>query len=330
MVENYDVAKMVEIARMHYVDGQKQETIGKEFGVSRSTVSLMLAEAKRLGIVQINIHDPNLNNEEVAGKIEKLFGVNKCIVVPTGVREEKALLKIVASQAASYVKGIMRSHSSIGVFHGLSCSEFMRTFPKDANVCDVDVVPLIGGLSGSMEKHNMQESISSFAEKVQGHAVPIFAPGMVESLQDKQHILSSMYMNAILEKWKNLDCAVLGIGGPPEFYSEIPQVVTLDSLIDKVNKIPDRAIGNIAGQYFNIKGEILDSDYNKKLIAIGEEDLRNANNIVGIACCEYKVLSSIAILISGMLTCFVTDERNANMILHLMEDKRITALGDMF
>jgi len=82
MEQSRDIQKLVQIAKMYYIEGMTQESIAKIIGISRSTVSQLITEAKNAGLVQITIKDPAANNQELASEFEKRFGLRKCIVVP--------------------------------------------------------------------------------------------------------------------------------------------------------------------------------------------------------------------------------------------------------
>lgn len=69
-MDNSDIQKLVEIAKMYYNDHMTQEMISKVFSISRSAVSMCLTEAKNIGIVQVQINDPSQNNEDLAGRME--------------------------------------------------------------------------------------------------------------------------------------------------------------------------------------------------------------------------------------------------------------------
>ena len=55
-----DLQLMVSVARMYYQQGLKQEEIAKRVKVSRASISLILAEARRSGIVEITIRNLSL------------------------------------------------------------------------------------------------------------------------------------------------------------------------------------------------------------------------------------------------------------------------------
>ena len=128
-MENLDIQKLVEISKMYYNEHMTQEVISKYFSISRSAVSLCLAEAKNVGIVQIQINDPSENNETLARQMEETFGLKKCIAVPSGTYREDVLVHMVVSQAVRYAIPLMKSHSCVGTSWGGACYEFMQHFP---------------------------------------------------------------------------------------------------------------------------------------------------------------------------------------------------------
>ena len=58
-VSRRDLGLMHRAARLYYVDELNQAAIADRLTVSRPTVSRLLAEARRVGIVQITVHDPD-------------------------------------------------------------------------------------------------------------------------------------------------------------------------------------------------------------------------------------------------------------------------------
>jgi DNA-binding transcriptional regulator LsrR (DeoR family) len=84
MEQKYETQLLVKVAQMYYVYGNKQSEIAEELKISRSSVSLILTEAKERGIVEVKyiIKNPLLNNDRLSREIENLFDIKRCIVIP--------------------------------------------------------------------------------------------------------------------------------------------------------------------------------------------------------------------------------------------------------
>src|SRR5690554_5431542 len=101
MITKYDMELMVKVAQMYYVENMKQEKIAKQLQISRSLISMILAEAREVGIVEINVRNPLSNNSELAKEIKSLFELKDCIIVPTAVQDVRTLRKLVAQRAVA-------------------------------------------------------------------------------------------------------------------------------------------------------------------------------------------------------------------------------------
>lgn len=325
-IEITELQEMVQVARMYYKDGLTQNKIAKEFGISRSSISILLTEAKKRGIVQINIMDPLANNETLSSQMENLFGLEKCIVVPGGKYKEKILLQMVALQASKFMAEIMSSHTCVGISWGSACYEFIRAFPEETELCDINVVPLIGGSPLLAQEFQLNESVRNFAEKLRGIPTLIYSPGMVDTLEDKKRILDSAYMQSILEKWACLDVAIVGIGRPPKVFDEHNTEYIGRNMLDIINESPDIPVGDLCARRFNIKGEFIQCNYNDRLIGIDENGLRNAKKIMAVAIGKEKIFSIIGALNTKLLNYLVLDEMTAQNIIQTFQAKSIKAI----
>ena len=318
-MDNSSIQKLVEIAKMYYNQGMTQEMIAKTFDISRSAVSMYLTDAKNNGIIDIQIKDPSKNNEELATRLEKEFGLRRCIVVPSGTHNKKALLRVVTSQAIRLATDLFTSHSSIGVAWGNTCYEFMHAFPENTDLCDVSVVPLVGSSPLLTQENQLNESIRLFSDKLRGYPMFIYSPGFVDTMEDRQRIVESSYMQPILDRWKHLDYAVLGIGRLQE-RGELRQFRSGGrNMLEEIIRCPDMAVGDLCARQFNIRGEFIDCGFNQRLIGIDEEGLRGTKHVLALAVGGDKVLPIIGALRIGVIHYFCTDENTARQLLALLD-----------
>ena len=57
MADEEEVRMLAEITRLYYEEEWTQQRIAKKFNMSRSLVSKLLSKARKIGIVEIIIHD---------------------------------------------------------------------------------------------------------------------------------------------------------------------------------------------------------------------------------------------------------------------------------
>lgn len=85
-------------------------------------------------------------------------------------------------------------------------------FQKIQTCAIITVVPLIGISPLLTQTYQLNESVRMFSNKLRGNPLFIYSPGFVENIEDKKKILSCDFMRPILERWKDVDFAIVGIG----------------------------------------------------------------------------------------------------------------------
>jgi deoxyribonucleoside regulator len=323
LTPRYDEEVMAQIAQMYYIEGITQSMIAKQLGLSRATVCMILSDAREYGIVEINIKHPKKYNEQLAFiAMQRYRSLKQCYVIPTGITSISMLTKVVASQGTFIAKKELSSHSTIGVAWGTTIYEFMNAFDNDSNLNDIQVIPLIGGTNRISSEFQLNEMVRKLAEKLQGTPSFIHAPAYAESIEDRELYMSSKSMQDIAEKWEKLDAAIVSIGAMPEYYQS-------DSLFDsKVLYNPfviktmfeqdsNRAVGDICGRRFNIMGQFLDNEHNRKLIAISEECLSTVGKVICIASGHHKVLSIVGGLRTNTIDVLITDENTIKSVIEV-------------
>ena len=73
-------------AWLYYEENRTQAEIGEELGISRATVSRLLAEARIRGVVHIEIRDPDAGELTLlAAALEKGLGLARVLVTPNAM-----------------------------------------------------------------------------------------------------------------------------------------------------------------------------------------------------------------------------------------------------
>lgn len=314
MKARYDIQLMVRVSKMYYLEELTQDMIAKEIGISRSTVSMILSEAKNFGIVEVRINDPKNNVRDAAEGLKDRYGLKDCFVIPTEIDSIGLITQIVASQGAEYAENILKSHSTVGIAWGMTCYEFMHSFVNNSKLSDINVVPLIGGTTRVSSEYQLNEMVRMFAEKLQGSPSFIYAPAIAASTSDKDLYMQSVSMRSIIDKWNIMDAAVISVGAPPEYYDN-RTIADPNRMKQVFEEDETKPVGDICARRFNIKGRFIEDEYSARIVGIGEETIRKINSVICIAAGRQKVLSIIGALRTNVINYLVTDEATARSVL---------------
>jgi deoxyribonucleoside regulator len=320
MSSRLDVALVVKVAQMYYLDGLKQEEIAKQIGISRSLISMILTEAKESGIVEITIRDPLRNHDDLSRRLAAFYPKTTFTVVPTSSRDPDALRKLVAQRAADLLARTLREGDVLGLAWGRTCLELVNAFrPKEK--LEVSVVPLIGGSFQTARYFQINELVRVLAERCGGTPYFIHAPALASSREERDLYLASASLQGIRQHWRAMDLLVTAIGvlprgGAPDRESYIGE----DEAFRKLSK--KGAVGDICARYFDADGKfILDENY-EHVVGAPIEDLKRAKSALCMASGPEKAEAIAGALRTGIAKKLIMDEPTATAALELMVERK--------
>jgi len=320
-----DLQLLVDVARLYYQRGLKQEQIARRLKVSRASVSLLLAEARRRGIVEIQIRNPLQDNAELSRALAAEFGLQRCIVAPTSIRETDILIDLTASRAAEIFDEEARSGDTVGVAWGRTCHAFMSRYQSRGFLNGMQVVPMIGGSNRTMQRYQLNEMVRSFAEKLQATPSFIHAPALAASREDYELYMGSSSLQSMLEMWRKIDIAVVSVGAAPvsrEFDGS--RVLVPRRAADAPEDLP---IGDVCARYFDVRGRFRDDELSRRIIGIPVESLRRIPKILCVAGGREKAYSLLGALRTGIITILVTDETTASAVREARREEQEGRIG---
>jgi DNA-binding transcriptional regulator LsrR (DeoR family) len=320
-----DLQIMVNVARMYYEQGRKQEEIARRLKVSRASISLLLAEARRRGIVEITIRNPLEDNAELSRALCARFDLTRCVVVPTSIRKTETLIDLNAARAAEVFDEEAKSGDTVGIAWGRTCHSFMSGYQARGFLQGIQVIPLIGGSNRNLERYQLNEMVRLFAEKLQGTPSFIHAPALASSREDYELYMGSSTMKAVTEKWKNVDIAVVSVGAPPVSREFDGSRV----LVQRKKSAPPDAlpIGDICARYFDVKGRFAEDELSSRIIGIPVESLRRIPKVLCVVGGLEKAYSLLGALKTHLITILVTDERTASAVLEAAREEEEGHIG---
>ena len=199
-----DPRLMIKVCDLYYNQNISQQQIGKFLGLSRPTVSRLLASAREQNIVQITIPDlDTITYWELEQKLEAQYGLREVLIVDSGHSQE-SLKTALGRAAARYLQYLIKSGDIVGVSMGSTLYHMILSLTKP-KIPDVTFVPLIGGmgrLRTELHANSLAENMSRFYD---GEYVPLHAPARVSNRQIRDELLKEASLLSAIELFGRLE-----------------------------------------------------------------------------------------------------------------------------
>ncbi len=295
-------------ARMYYSEDATQAEIATRMGISRATVSRVLSEARRRGIVKITVIEPAPDaDDELRRAVERELALDRVfIATSTGTASPLADDQL----GPSLGPAVGRALTEAGLVHGdavvVSSGRTLYEVARSRlpQLPGVLVAPAVGGIDQPEDWFQTNEITRLLAAATGGRALYLFAPalpgpGLYATLRRDPTI------QRVLGLWSQATLVLTGVGAAPLIRAQVPQYVptSADSL--------RRAVGDVCGRFFDRDGRPVEFEGSDRLIALGLDDLRRLPAVVGVATGPTKVQPIIAAARAGYLDQLVTDQSTA-------------------
>ena len=135
---------MSEVATLYYKKNMTQQEIAETLHLSRQTVSKLLSDAIEEKIVEIIIHDPEKDCEELEKQICAAFGIRSCVVCSVSGRNESVHRLMTVQAAVDYILPIIKAgNQKIALSWGRTIQELIQNHPEISTIGNT-VFPLFG------------------------------------------------------------------------------------------------------------------------------------------------------------------------------------------
>lgn len=308
---------------MYYLQGETMETIARHLGVSRSSVSRLLAHARDTGLVRITVAAAPGERGTLAGELNRLFGINSTVVrvrdFDTGVNR----LGNVAKVAAERLMELVQAGNTLAIAWGNTTAEVTRYLPP-VEIPDVTVVQLNGaGSSTGTGVRYIDTTISQAAESFGATMVHFPAPAFFDYAETKECLWRERSVRYVLDTIENADIALFGVGA---FDGDMPSHVYSAGYIDpaEIKQLrEDGVVGDVCTVLLREDGSA-DLPINKRASGPDPRTLRKIPRRLCVVAGESKTIPLIAALRAGLITDLVVDDRTARRVL---EKVRLQGVG---
>lgn len=304
-------------ASLYYMQENTQAEVADRLGISRPAVSRLLAEARRRGIVRIEVIEPRETADStLADRTAQALNIDAVHLsafttkVPTGASLAPALS--IALKRVGLVAGDVLLVSSGRTVYEAAQVELPQ-------LPGVLVVPTTGGQDEPEPWYQTNEITRQIAERVSGTPVFLYAPAL-PGPDLHNMLINEPSIRRVLELWENARCAVLGVGAPLLLRQSIPRFVPTDAISLRA------AVGDICSRFYDHDGATVPFPGLERLVATPVEMLRRIPVSIAVAVGHTKVPGIVAGARGAYFNQLITDASTAAAILASVADE-VDALG---
>lgn len=301
-----DVERLYRAAQLYYENGATQAEVAQQLQVSRPSVSRLLGEARRLGIVEIRVHRPSTAQvDELQCQLQERLGVAEVYVVP-GDQSDRL--------GPGLASAVRQSLAACGLSAGdtllIASGETVYALAQQrlGDFSGVVVAPTVGGQAERDPWHQTNEVVRAFTANSGGYPHYLFAPSMpsealLAALQDDPGY------QQVAEDWNSGSAVLMGIGAPAWMRESIARSVPREH--------PNLAtsVGDVCLAFFDRQGQEVSFPGYERMLRIPGETLRRVPTRIAAAVGTHKAPSILAAAKAQWFTTLVTDEVTAKAVL---------------
>lgn len=297
---------LLRVAWYYYKDELTQDEIARRLAISRASVGRLLDRARRSGLVTISINTEHLDAFHLSRQLRERFDLDEALVVPElssdGQDQEQVNARL-ARGGAQYLLTHLRPGDLLAVGWGDTVSKTLAATSFDV-VGGVSIVTLTGGVDTYLRTFLDSSSDVSFRAPTRASIIPTpiiaSSPELAAALRNEQAVRS------VLEQVKAADYTLVGIGA---LNPEATLVrVGYQSASELRRYAEAGVVGDILGQFYDLKGEVQDLEIHRCRIGTDIASLRDMPNVVGVAGGHEKLDAIRGALHGGYLNVLVTNE----------------------
>lgn len=314
-----DTESILRVARLYYEKGQSQDQVARVMGTSRSNISRMLSDAKRMGFVQIKIVAPIARHDSLSHQLKKTLGINEVQVI--GTDRSETTLTSVGRAAAMALTRALQPNMTIAISWGRGVEAAIVETQNEA-FPGLRVTQLMGGLSSVSSSVSAEELGRTLAQNLHAQFVPLLSPAVVSNSRTRNTLLNESSISQVLEISRESNIALVGIGsrGSPSSEEVLRQFNLSKTLHDSVSR---NYAGDISARFYDSQGHAVSAEMDNRVVGLTLEEIADIPLVIGVAAGGEKALGVLGAARAGIIDILVTDVACATEVLKLITTSKV-------
>lgn len=311
-METAKLHQIIRIARKYYELNMGQLEIGKEEGISKSTVSRLLQKAMDLGFVKVTVEYPLESVTEIENQLKDLFGLKDVFVVPNVVNDETLALKDTCRALAQNLDLYIKEKSIVGVSWGktMNC---LSGFVDNIKAKEIRVVQLNGGVAKCTNPTGASQIVDALTHAGDGTGYLFPVPAVVDSREISDVLKKDSQVQKVLNLAREAQVTIFSVGA-----------LSKESILYEVGYLKEKdyqqleevgAVGDIASRFFGPEGAIASENLNERVVGLELHELKSKEYNIAIAVGIQKADAILGALAGGYMNVLYTDEKTGRELL---------------
>lgn len=302
-------------ARLYYEGHYSQDQVASKLNTSRSNVSRMLSDAKRLGFVEIKIVSPTHKHEALSSQLSELLKIKDVQVIAS--ESNDLTLNTVGRAAASALLKNLRDYHTIAISWGRGLEATVVNTHSET-LSGLKVTQLMGSMSSVNTSVSAEEVGRNLAKNLNAQFVPFLSPVVVSNSKVRDSLLEEESIARTLQLARSADVALVGIGSASSSSSEMVFSEYKATKTERDSLVSEYA-GDIAARLYKKDGTPLSAKLDARVIGLTLDEIRNIPRVIGVASGAEKVLGVVGAARAGLIDTLVVDLACANSVIKSLQ-----------
>ena len=303
---------LLEVARMYWDEGLGQTEIARRTGYSRPTISRMLAEARRVGIVTVTVAHPIERLMALEKRLVDAFGLKTARVSEATPGNGSDVGPDVARTAADLLLESCGPHSVIAVSNGRAVAAVVHHTPERSWPSST-AVAMLGSVGESFNTEDGPDVCRNLSLRLGGRFRSLTVPLVFDSLALARAVREEDQVATTLELAARSDIALTGVGTVGTSVSPLLRRWMTPEVVRECRK--RNVVAHVCGHHLDASGRHVHTALCDRTLCLDPERLREIPLVVGVAAGPDKIVAIRAALRGGYLSALVTDEATARAVL---------------
>lgn len=302
-------------ARLYYEGHYSQDQVASKLNTSRSNVSRMLSDAKRLGFVEIKIVSPTHKHEALSSQLSELLKIKDVQVIAS--ESNDLTLNTVGRAAASALLKNLRDYHTIAISWGRGLEATVVNTHSET-LSGLKVTQLMGSMSSVNTSVSAEEVGRNLAKNLNAQFVPFLSPVVVSNSKVRDSLLEEESIARTLQLARSADVALVGIGSAGSSSSEMVFSEYKATKTERDSLVSEYA-GDIAARLYKKDGTPLSAKLDARVIGLTLDEIRKIPRVIGVASGAEKVLGVVGAARAGLIDTLIVDLACANSVIKSLQ-----------